>query len=57
MMRICVSAVVCVPFAAEHILGHNFESVQTQALLGLWVQVHGMLHDVGGGIKVGCGAV
>lgn len=60
MMRIWVSAVACVRFLIKHILGQNFESAQTQALLGLWiqwVQVKGMLHNVGGGLKAGCGPV
>jgi hypothetical protein len=38
----------------------EFVSTPTQALLGFWiqlVQVKGMLHDFGGGVKVGCGPI
>jgi hypothetical protein len=50
------SALACVPFVIKHILLENFVSTPTQVLLGFWiqwVQVKGMLHDFGGGIKVG----
>jgi len=56
-MQIWVSALACVPFVIKHILLQNFVSTPTQALLAFWiqlVQVKGMLHDVGGGVKVGC---
>jgi hypothetical protein len=35
-------------------------AAQTQALLGFWIQwaqVRGMLHNVGGGVQLGCGPV
>jgi len=57
-MRIWVSALACVAFVIKHILLQNFLSTPTQALLGFciqWVQVKGTLHDVRGGVKLGCG--
>ena len=59
-MRIWVSAHACVVFVMKRILLQNFVSTQTQALLGFsiqWVQVKGMLHYFGGGVKVGCGPI
>jgi len=59
-MRIRVSAIACVEFVIKHILLQNFVSTPTQALLGFWiqwVQVKGMLHNVGGSVKVGCGPI
>jgi hypothetical protein len=59
-MRILVSALACVAFVIKHILLQNFVSTPTQALLGFWiqwVQVKRMLHNVGGGVKVGCGPI
>jgi len=35
-------------------------STPTEALLGFliqWLQVRGMLHNVGGGVKVGCSPI
>jgi hypothetical protein len=57
-MRNLVSALACVEFSIKHILLQNFVSTPTQALLGFciqWVQGKGMLHNVGGGVIVGCG--
>jgi hypothetical protein len=59
-MRICVIALAFVAFGTKHILLQNFVSTSTQALLGFWiqwVQFKGMLHNVGGGVKVGRGPV
>ena len=50
----------CVPFVIKHILLQNFVSTPKHGLLGFWiqwVQVKGMLHDFGGGVKVGCGPI
>jgi hypothetical protein len=49
-----------VAFVKMHILLQNFLSTITQALLGFfiqWVQFKGMLHNVGGGVKLGCGPI
>ena len=59
-MRIWCSALACVAFVIKHILWQHFVSTPTQALLGFWiqwVQVKGMLHNVGGGVKLGSGPV
>jgi len=35
-------------------------SAQAQALLGFWIQwvkIKGMLHNIGGGVDLGCGPV
>jgi hypothetical protein len=59
MMRIWVSAIACVAFVIKHILLENFVSTPTQTLLGFciqWLQVKGMLHNVGGA-KLGCGPI
>jgi hypothetical protein len=59
-MRIWVSALACVAFVIKGSLLQNFVSTPTQLLLGFWihwVQVKGMLHNVGGGVKVGCGPI
>jgi len=55
-----VNALACVPFVTKHILLRNFVSTPKHGLLGFWiqwVQVKGMLHDFGGGVKVGCGPI
>ena len=51
-MIIWVSALACVAFLMKHIL-----SAQAQALVGFWiqgVQIIGMLHNIGGGVDLGC---
>ena len=53
-------ALACVAFVIKHILLRYFVSTPTQALLGFWiqwVQVKGVLHNVGGGVKLGCGPI
>jgi hypothetical protein len=59
-MRIWVSALACVAFVIRHILWQNFVSAQAQPLLGFWiqwVQIKGMLHNIGGGVDLACGQV
>jgi hypothetical protein len=59
-MRNLVSALACVAFVIKHILLQTFVSTPTQTLLGFWiqwVQGKGMLHNVGGGVKLGCGPI
>jgi hypothetical protein len=45
----------------KHVLLQNFMSTTSaQAFLGFWiqwVQVKGMLHNVGGVVKLGCGPI
>jgi len=60
MMRNWVSVFACVAFVIKHILWQNFVSAQAQALLGFWikwVQIKGMLLNVGGDVDVGCGPI
>jgi len=55
VMIIWVSALACVAFLMKHIL-----SAQAQALVGFWiqgVQIIGMLHNIGGGVDLGCGPI
>jgi hypothetical protein len=59
-MTIWVSALACVAFVIKHVLLQNFVSTSAQALLGFWiqwVQVKGMMHNVGGVVKLGCGPI
>ena len=57
VMRIWVSAFACVAFVMKHIWRQNSVSARAQALLGFgiqWVQIKGMLHNIGGGVDLGC---
>jgi hypothetical protein len=54
VLRISVCAFACVAFCNKA----YFVSAQAQASLGFWsqwVQVKGMVLNVGGGVKLGCG--
>ena len=60
MMRIWVCAVSFMAFVIKHILGQNSSHSDLHAVLGLlieWVQFSGMLHNVGGGVKLGRGPI
>ena len=49
--------IACVAFVIKHILRQYVMSAQAQALLRFWiqwVQVKEMLHNIGGGVNVGC---